>query len=96
MMTMLMVVTLYLPSKEALGSFILLALKMSLWSYEAGVINLFFHFFFKRANRRRVNCPASGLHSDGKKKCLNKLSSGKSNRDSPSQFPVVTSKTATG
>lgn len=46
MMTMLMVVTLYLPSKEALGSFILLALKMSLWSYEADVINLFFSFFF--------------------------------------------------
>lgn len=42
MMTMLMVVTLYLPSKEALGSFILFALKMSLWSYEADVINLFF------------------------------------------------------
>lgn len=46
MMTMLMVVTLYLPSKEALGSFILFALKMSLWSYEADVINLFFSFFF--------------------------------------------------
>lgn len=84
MMTMLMVVTLYLPSKEALGSFILFALKMSLWSYEADVINLFFSFFFfRRANRGRVNCPASGLHSDGKKKCLNKLNSGKSNRDAP-------------
>lgn len=79
------VVTLHLPSKEALSSFISFALKMSLWSCETDVINLFFIFIFfsRRANRGRVNCPAFRLHSDGKKKCLNKLNLGKSNREAP-------------
>lgn len=40
------VVTLHLPSKEALSSFISFALKMSLWSCETDVINLFFIFIF--------------------------------------------------